>query len=51
MWIAGRVLCFAGIAPLLAGGLGRQARLPRSMWVSLLTTSILRRMNHRARRI
>jgi hypothetical protein len=42
MWIAGLLLCIAGIALTAVGVLGRQDRLPRNMWAGLRTTSIMR---------
>jgi SdpI/YfhL protein family len=42
MWIAGLLLCVAGIALAVVGLLSRQARLPRNMWAGLRTTSIMR---------
>jgi hypothetical protein len=42
MWIAGLLLCVAGIALVIVGLLARQARLPRNMWAGLRTNSIMR---------
>jgi hypothetical protein len=41
MWIAGLLLCVAGIALAIVGALARQARLPRNMWVGLRTNTIM----------
>jgi hypothetical protein len=42
MWIAGLLLCVAGIALVVVGVLGRQGRLPRNMWAGLRTNTIMR---------
>jgi SdpI/YfhL protein family len=42
MWIAGLLLCVAGIALAIVGVLSRQARLPRNMWAGLRTNTIMR---------
>ena len=42
MWIAGLLLCVAGIALVVVGVLGRQGRLPRNMWVGLRSNTIMR---------
>jgi hypothetical protein len=42
MWIAGLLLCVAGIALAVIGVLSRQARLPRNMWAGLRTNAIMR---------
>jgi SdpI/YfhL protein family len=53
MWIAGLLLCVAGISLGVVGVLSRQARLPRNMWVGLRTNTTMRtdqtwRVAHRA---
>jgi hypothetical protein len=42
MWIAGLLLCVAGIALVVVGVLSRQGRLPRNMWVGLRSNTIMR---------
>ena len=41
MWIAGLLLCVAGIALVVVGVLSKQARLPRNMWTGLRTNTIM----------